>query len=281
MRPLWLIQDFQDEDSYNKLAKEVTKQGMKVQFLSTIQEEMEQYVNNILSLKSDPGYPIIVQASMNAVKYVQKQHNSFVVPGPWTTWDNYNCSKYYPEFGQDMLNNNCVIIPRHQVLDKIEELFDKIGDGQNLFIRPNSGYKFFTGQLLNRSMLRDQWQWIDMFTFDDTLLVVSSPKVVNKEIRFIVCNDKVITGSIYNKNNDTYEMVSESDDSWFYAQSVIDRYKFRPDPIFVLDVCLSKHYNVLELNSFSCAGLYACDLEVIVKHASHLAVDQFRSKNNA
>jgi glutathione synthase/RimK-type ligase-like ATP-grasp enzyme len=38
------------------------------------------------------------------------------------------------------------------------------------------------------------------------------------------------------------------------------------DPIYVIDICLTDkdEYKVLELNSFSCSGLYDCNPNIIV-----------------
>ena len=55
-----------------------------------------------------------------------------------------------------------------------------------------------------------------------------------------------------------------------FAQKMADIYQ--PDFAYTLDLVIDVKGNVklLELNSFSCAGLYACDMEKIVKSVSNM-----------
>ena len=53
---------------------------------------------------------------------------------------------------------------------------------------------------------------------------------------------------------------------------------WRPDPIFMIDVCESDgRFCLVELNGFSCSWLYQCDLPEVVGRASELAVRQWAS----
>lgn len=287
-KPIWLIQDFQDEDSYKKLAQEVTKQGMEVSIIPCVQEEMKKYIDQrcdaiVTNDASHIVQPIIVQASMNTVRYIQKQRPQYI-PGPWTTWKNYDCTNYYPIFGEALLNEDYVLLPRSDVARLIDRLFNKIGDGNNLFIRPNSGYKYFTGQLLHKSTWMRDWDWIESFTSRDTLLVLSSPKQIKQEFRFIVANDKIITGSTYNKIVDSYQQIFKDNSAWVLTQALLNDmpYSYSPDPIFVIDTCIDENnkHSIVELNSFSCAGLYNCDLEIIVTEASKIAINDFKDSLN-
>jgi hypothetical protein len=48
--------------------------------------------------------------------------------------------------------------------------------------------------------------------------------------------------------------------------------RWRPDPIFMMDVCESGgRLWLVELNGFSTSWLYACDLAAVVEEASALA----------
>ena len=56
---------------------------------------------------------------------------------------------------------------------------------------------------------------------------------------------------------------------------------WRPDPIFMLDVCESDdRLWLVELNGFSCSWLYQCDLPEVVEKASELAVRQWASSRD-
>jgi hypothetical protein len=48
--------------------------------------------------------------------------------------------------------------------------------------------------------------------------------------------------------------------------------RWRPDPIFMLDICESgNRLWLVELNSFSSSWLYQCDMASVVAEASELA----------
>ena len=60
-------------------------------------------------------------------------------------------------------------------------------------------------------------------------------------------------------------------------QNILENVEFRPDPVFVIDICKADDGNfyLLEIGSFSCAGLYACNLEKIVSAVSKAAIEEY------
>jgi hypothetical protein len=61
-----------------------------------------------------------------------------------------------------------------------------------------------------------------------------------------------------------------------YADHVFSTTDYRPDAIFMLDVCESGGMlHVLELNSLSCSGLYDCEPEAVVTVVARLAVEEW------
>ena len=64
-----------------------------------------------------------------------------------------------------------------------------------------------------------------------------------------------------------------------FAEAMLGEVRWRPDPIFMLDVCESEgRLWLVELNSFSGSWLYQCDLEVVVAEASRLAARAWASR---
>jgi hypothetical protein len=56
------------------------------------------------------------------------------------------------------------------------------------------------------------------------------------------------------------------------VESVLAEVRWRPDPIFMMDVCESDdRLCLVELNGFSCSWLYRCDLAAVVAEVSTLA----------
>jgi hypothetical protein len=65
-----------------------------------------------------------------------------------------------------------------------------------------------------------------------------------------------------------------------HVEAVLDEVRWRPDPIFMLDVCECEgRLWLLELNGFSCSWLYRCDLPAVVAAASELAVSAWAKVN--
>jgi hypothetical protein len=63
-----------------------------------------------------------------------------------------------------------------------------------------------------------------------------------------------------------------------FVTGMLKAVSWRPDPIFMVDVCASDgRLWLVELNGFSCSWLYQCDLPSVVGRASELAVRQWTS----
>ena len=57
-----------------------------------------------------------------------------------------------------------------------------------------------------------------------------------------------------------------------FAETMLAEVRWRPDPIFMLDVCESEgRLRLVEISGFSCSWLYGCDLEAVVAVAGELA----------
>jgi hypothetical protein len=57
-----------------------------------------------------------------------------------------------------------------------------------------------------------------------------------------------------------------------FASAILAHVRWRPDELFMFDVCeANEGLRLVELNSFSCSWLYACDFAPVVEAASRLA----------
>ncbi len=57
-----------------------------------------------------------------------------------------------------------------------------------------------------------------------------------------------------------------------FVERMLREVRWRPDPIFMVDVCESAGRPwLVELNGFSCSWLYRCDLAAVVARASEVA----------
>lgn len=141
---------------------------------------------------------------------------------------------------------------------------------QDIFIRPDSGEKPFTGFVANVSSVEFDINHINHKIDDDSLVWISSRKSFTDEARFVICEDKVVDGSRYatDSGNTLVEDKNFPKEYWDLANKVAQS-AWKPESVFTVDICMSSRGpRIVELNSFNCCGFYACDMEKIVKAVS-------------
>jgi hypothetical protein len=98
------------------------------------------------------------------------------------------------------------------------------------------------------------------------------------EWRFVVCQHRIIAGSRYQPSQPVGD--NEEDAAAWNLAAHIARTPWQPDPMWILDICkTSGGLSLLEINSFSCSGFYACDVEPIVREATRLALWEWMEIN--
>ncbi|MBH9579238.1 ATP-grasp domain-containing protein [Inhella proteolytica] len=171
-------------------------------------------------------------------------------------------------YGRRALNAGAICAP----LQELTRVWDRF------FVRPVLDNKSFAGTVMT-------WQELEEFrggvarvadapdvTLRLTDRVVMAPlSPIDAEFRFFVIGGEVVTGSRY-KLGDRLAVSNEIPQSVLeFAQSSLDIWI--PNKAFTLDVAVSGgDLRVLELNSANSAGVYACDVGLIVAAVnSHLA----------
>jgi len=271
--PKWLIEDFDPDNKFLDLAEEANRQGCDVR--------VEKYIPfegaKLDFFKEDDI--VLTQTSINLALQIQKQTNW--KPGPWLTAQHYECTHYYPilqKAGIPLLNGNCLFEKRKMIQEHIDEIvkeFGETGSGR-IFIRPSSGLKPFTGMVFiykePYDLFEIDWYWVTLGTTEDDILLVAKPfgydDRVTNEWRFIAAEGEIITGSHYMNSDYETPVAPESLELAIEAAKV-----YQPDPMYTVDVCKTANgkFHVMELNSFSCAGLYGCDLKPVVERAIDIA----------
>lgn len=184
----------------------------------------------------------------------------------YCTLPNYECVNYYPHFGDRLLNANNTTIP-------FSELVRFRTCQESMFVRPSSGYKTFTGDVVDPDRL--EWDsaihlWKLKINPDD-LVIVSKSQSISKEWRMVVIDGRVVTGGQYKQDGQIVRISEVPAAVMEYAQQTVDDVQYYPDPAWTIDICqVAYQLKVLEIGSFSCAGLYACDCEAIVKGIAEL-----------
>lgn len=270
MKCRWLLEsDKLGEDSVN-LMKEVRRQGMRSGVASYIPLRSDGTYLDIF----DQGDCVFCYGTVAFIKQVYDE--SAWIPGPYWTEENYHCSTYFDYFTDLILAQDHLWVEYGDLKKQREYLMEELGQADTLFIRPDSPNKAFTGQLIYGEEFDNT---VDRLACpevtSDTLVVVSPPRNILAEWRFVIADKKVIAGSQYREEGQRCIRRQWPEEVWKFAEQAAD-YDWEPDRVYCMDICqTSTGYWVLEINSVSTSGFYACDLAPIVEEVSRISVEDW------
>lgn len=235
----------------------------------------------------NPNDCVVVHGSLQLGRAVQR--NTRWVPGVYCNLPKFECIYYYPRFGEHLLNYDYVILPFGTLKNKRKWIEKQFGDQGCVFLRPSSGFKTFTGQVIEFCEWDREMRNMSFKIDPEGLVLISKPIEIIKEWRLVVSNHVVassqykegkglirLTGSDLVKINNTPQHILD------YGEDILHTVKFNPDNIWTMDICetASGEIKVLEVGSFSCAGLYACDPDPIIDEVNSLALSEWESVNH-
>lgn len=170
------------------------------------------------------------------------------------------------------LNGDSVLTTYYQFKKKKSHWYKLFGSNQDtIFIRPDSGIKLFTGHTVKYDEFEFEVNFLETTSVtDESLIWISGNKNFWDETRFVICDDEVVDGSRYATTSGLTLIEDKNFPSelWDVARKVANC-RWKPDEVFTVDVCMTvQGPKIVECNSFNCAGLYACDMEKVVKSVS-------------
>jgi hypothetical protein len=230
----------------------------------------------------DPDDCVVVHGSLQLGRAVQKRTRW--IPGAYCNLPRFECLYYYPRFGEHLLNYDYAMFPLGALKDRGDWLEYHFGVNGCVFLRPSSGFKTFTGRVVEFCEWDRELRDLSFRLDPETLVLVCQPIEVVKEWRLVV-TDRVIAYSQYKEGkglvrltgSDLLKVRETPQEVLDYGQQVLSEVRFNPDPIWTLDICETAggELKVLEVGSFSCAGLYACDPEPIIDEVNKLALKEW------
>jgi len=214
---------------------------------------------------------VIAHGDIELVTRIQRERRWS--PGVFATVDNFYCSSYACWYGEYLLNSDYAMLPFGELERCEERLFDVFGREGQIFIRPDSPLKLFAGQIAQRTTFSADLEFMAFHEFPpSTLVVVSTPKEIVNEWRFVVACRKIIAGCQYRNGADLDYQPGYEHEAYRLARSIASL-EYQPDPVWVMDICKTSdgRYHLLEIGGFSFADLYACDMNEIVAGVSAAA----------
>ncbi len=217
------------------------------------------------------GMCVITHGDIELVSRIYRERRW--TPGAFATVEQFFCSSYACWYGQYLLNREYSMLPFGE-LDRCKDfLFETFGRDGQVFVRPDSPLKLFTGQLVGRETFAADLEFMAFYEFPrNALVLVSSPKKIVSEWRFVVVDGEVITGCQY-KHDARFDYQPTYDDRAWELASLVASIDYEPDPVWVMDICWTAdgEYHLLEIGGFSYSDLYACDMTRVVSAVSAAA----------
>jgi len=270
MKVNWIIENLAKEESFLQLSDAAKKLGFPVQDIKGdfAHNDISHYKNEC----------VVFNGSIEMCKLVNKQlssNNNY--PILYCNWDNYYCSKYYPHFGKYLFNDNYVMVPLSELKRRLYQFYAIFGKEACIFIRPDTGDKTFKGGILD---LNDTTGFFEEFeSYKNDLAIISIPKNIRGEWRFVCTRHKeIISVSSYRYQGLATQIPSAPPKAREFCEEILSVGYF-PDSVFCVDVVEDNDGNfwLMELTSFSSAGLYANDKEAIVKRVSEIAWEDYKN----
>jgi hypothetical protein len=267
----WLFETDTLDRGTSRMFEEVKRQGMEAKYASTVPDRFERTYLDLYPREAC----VVFCGSLGFAG--QAQREAQWIPGVYNNRNSFLCSSYYPHFGDLLMAEHYTMLPFGDLLRRRKWLFEEFGQEDTIFLRPNTGFKLFTGKLVHQDTFKRDLDQLGCFYVDPgEIMVVSEPRNVEDEWRFVVVDHKLVASSSYRIAGEVVQEAGAPEAANDIALSIAGR-PWQPDRAWVIDVCRtrSNNYYLVEINSFSCSGLYACEAEPVVREVSRVALQEW------
>lgn len=275
----WVIQStFIPRDITDKIFNLAVNKGIAVKDISTIpftkkilnweQLPKEKFFLNsgvkIIDIIFDDNFNIEESFNLdkdsdleNATKIYNHLKNQI-----WYDPDNFSQSHYSQFVKFKLLNNDALYFKLGSVLTTT---FDK-----PYFIKPSSDLKLFSAGVVEvgetlKQCIESKPHNSDYINHLDDLVLLTNPKITDKEYRLFIVNDEIVTGSRYAVRNSFNKDKYIPNEVLVEARELIKL--FKPAKGFVMDVCIiNDEVKIVEYNCIHCSGFYDSDIGLFIDY---------------
>jgi len=269
MKTQWIVENFVKEKSFRELQLAIQELGYP------LIEINGDYSKKLLeSITTDSC--VIVNGSIKMVKMIYEELKDKSYPIRYCDFEKYRCSAYYSHYGEYLFNDRYAMMSLKELCRQKYDIWGHYGKDAMIFIRPDSGEKLFQAGLVDIIDINKLHE--SNKDIEHEMILVSTPKNILWEGRFVVSKYKeIIAHSTYRFQGKVSSIPSVPPETLKFCKMLLDKIEYYPDSVFCLDICQSedKEPFLLELTSFSSAGLYACDKKDIVNKISDIATKDY------
>jgi hypothetical protein len=206
-----------------------------------------------------------------------RENNKGYLPGAFGFKNDTNTSHYMSQLPRHhFFNSDAIYLPFGMIDERKNMLGEIFGD--HLFIRPDSGFKSFTGFDVKLDDLSFELNSLKQTSHPGTheMCLISRAKPIHGEYRIVICEKRVVTGSQYRWDGKMDVRIDVHSDAWEFAEKAVAQADWQLDTCYVVDIFLSDAGpKIGEFNSFSSSGLYNCDLDSIVEAVNVAAIKEW------
>jgi hypothetical protein len=210
------------------------------------------------------------------IRFVREKNKGFL-PGAFGFKKDTDTSYYMSQLPRShFFNSDAIYMPFGMISERKYMLQDIFGD--KIFIRPDSGFKSFTGFSVAIKDLDFELSSLKQTKNPGAheMCLIARAKPIHAEYRIVVCEGKIVTGSQYRWDNKMDIRIDVHSDAWSFAESAVAAAQWQLDTCYVVDIFLSDDGpKIGEFNSFASAGLYNCDTDAIVDAVSKAALREW------
>lgn len=253
-----------------KLPEIVREQGFNCEVFESIPDLKDP------RLKAREQDCTVLYGSLEFVRTLQNRDGKWM-PGNLGNNSNVTPTEYMATLPLDwFLNRHALFTSWRLFKDRGPEwcrLFNGGTEAPRVFVRPNTGFKSFAGQFVRQSDWAYDVEGIDKLSgvMDTTMVMVNAPIELQGEFRFVIADGRVVTGSEYRWDG-KLDVRSDFLEDCFEVAKKVAAHPWQVDIAYTCDVAQTADGpKVVELNGFSSAGLYACDINKVVAAVSKAA----------
>lgn len=275
MKSKWLIDDYIIKNSYHDdfevILKKMNHEVIVDKYIPMSRKPLNHHY-------SDDDC-VVLYGSISFNKQYSKDRT--FIPGMYYQEKALECLGYMPRLdNSELLANYNHVFTTFKDFNNRKQFFYDIFNSNKVFIRPNSGFKTFTGLPIHIEEFDYEINTLKNLTsvVDETLILVSSCKVIASEYRFFIVNREVVTGSQYKKDEELYIKQGYPEAALEVAKAMAKN-KWQPDIAYACDVgIVNGMAKIIELNAFSSSGFYAADLPILVEAVDTVAVLEYNGE---
>lgn len=210
------------------------------------------------------------------IKFIRTKNRGYT-PGAYGFKKDTDTSFYMTQLPGDWyFNEHCVYMPVGMIGRNKELIRDLFGD--HIFMRPDSGFKSFTGFDVTMDKLDYELSALKQTSrpFDHEQCLIAKARPIKCENRFVVCDRKIVTGSQYRWDDRLMTRIDLHPDCVAMAERVAAA-EWQLDTCYTVDIflCEERGARIGEFNSFASSGLYQSDVDAIVAAVSASALKEW------